>query len=484
VAKFEKRDRYTNPLVDRYAAPRTSFIFSPHFKFRTWRKLWIALAEAEKELGVPISDEQIAEMREHIEEIDYARVSEIEAQARHDVVAHIRAFGEICPKAAPIIHLGATSAFVGDNTDMIQLREGLGAIVSELTCVIDTLADFASRHKGTPALGFTHFQPAQPTTIGKRATLWLQDVLLDMEQCEHALSTLRLRGAKGTTGTQASYLKLLGGDHEKVRELDRLGARKMGFSTSYGVTGQTYPRKVDFNALACLSGIAQSAHKFANDVRLLSRERQIEEPFGSKQVGSSAMAYKRNPMRCELITSLARLVISLSANPAMTASEQWLERTLDDSANRRISLPTAFLAAEVILRVWQNVVRGLVVNEDVVRSVLEKELPFMTTEEIIVQGVDAGGDRQELHERIRKHSMEALKGVRLGRENDLLERLRQDAAFAKVDFEALRDASQFIGRSAEQVEEFLTEEVEPVRERYKDVIKTESAKRKPMYEFE
>jgi len=484
LTRHNRRPVYENPLTGRYAAPGTSRIFSPDFKFSTWRRLWLALAEAERELGVAITQEQLDEMARHVDSIDYARAAEIETETRHDVVAHLRAFAEQCPSAAGIIHLGATSVFVGDNTDIIQLREALKVIITGIVCVIYHLSEFAARYKDTAALGYTHFQPAQPTTVGKRATLWLQDLLLDLARAECELGALRMRGTKGTTGTQATFLKLLGGDHEKVRALDRLVAQKMGFAGTFPVTGQTYPRKVDFHVLGVLAGIAQSAHKFANDVRLLSQSRQLAEPFRASQVGSSAMAYKRNPIHCELITSLARHVQALVLDPAMTASQQWLERTIDDSANRRICIPEAFLATEVVLRVYEYVVRGLQVNRDVIRAELDRELPFLATEEIIIQAVAAGGDRQVLHELIRRHSMAALEGVRRGQPNDLIQRLRGDSAFETVNFDAIVDAERFIGRAPQQVEEFLSDEVRPALDRYREVVDTEATKVKPIYAFE
>jgi len=484
LSRNSTHSSYENPLTARYAAPATSHIFSPDFKFSTWRRLWLALAEAEMELGVAITRQQLDEMASHLDSIDYKRVGEIEAETRHDVVAHLKAFAEQCPGAGAVMHLGATSAFVGDNTDVIQLREGLKAVVSGLVCVIHHLGEFAARHKDTPALGYTHFQPAQPTTVGKRATLWMQDLLLDLAQAENMLDALRIRGVKGTTGTQASFLKLFDGDHDKVKKLDRLVAQKMGFSATYAVTGQTYPRKVDFQVLAVLAGVGQSAHKFANDVRLLSQSRQLGEPFGAGQVGSSAMAYKRNPMRCELMTSLARHVQALVLNPAMTACEQWLERTLDDSANRRIAIPEAFMATEIILRVYENVVRGLDVNEDVIRAELERELPFMATEEVIIQAVGAGAERLEVHEAIRVHSMAAMERVKQGEGNDLIERLRGDAIFHAVDLESIADAGAFIGRAPQQVEDFLRQDVTPLLEKYSEVVRTEAQETKRIYAFE
>ncbi|HEX6937815.1 MAG TPA: adenylosuccinate lyase [Longimicrobiales bacterium] len=460
---------YSNPLVERYASPEMSRIFSPAFKFSTWRRLWIALAEAERELGLPIPEEAIAEMRAHVEDIDLARAAELERRLRHDVMAHVHLYGEVAPTARAIIHLGATSAYVGDNTDLIQHREALLLVRRRLVATIAALADFARRWRALPTLAYTHFQPAQPTTVGKRATLWIQDLLLDLEEVEHRLATLRFRGIRGTTGTEASFLELFEGDHAKVRELNRRVAEKMGFDKLYGVTGQTYPRKADYAFLATLAGIAASASKFANDVRLLQHLREVEEPFGAEQIGSSAMAYKRNPMRAERINALARHVIALSMDPAMTAAAQWLERTLDDSANKRVAVPEAYLATDAVLLLYHNVAAGLVVHEPVIRRHLEEELPFMATEAILMRGVKLGGDRQELHERIRRHAVAAANRMKdEGAENDLADRIAADEAFrlGREEIEEILDPARHIGRAPEQVDAFLAEWVEPVLARY------------------
>ncbi len=460
---------YQNPLVERYASAEMSRIFSPAFKFSTWRRLWLALAESEKELGLPIPDEAIAQMREHLDDIDLARAAELERRLRHDVMAHVHLFGEVAPKARAIIHLGATSAYVGDNTDLIQHREALLLVRDRVVAVIAALADFARRYRALPTLAYTHFQPAQPTTVGKRATLWIQDLLLDLEEIEHRLETLRFRGIRGTTGTEASFLELFEGDHEKVRELNRRVAEKMGFDKLYGVTGQTYPRKADYAFLSTLAGIATSASKFANDLRLLQHLREIEEPFGKEQIGSSAMAYKRNPMRAERMNALSRHVLALSMDPAMTAASQWLERTLDDSANKRIAIPEAYLATDAALLLWHNVAAGLVVHEPVIRRNLEEELPFMATEAILMRGVKQGGDRQDLHERIRRHSVAAANRMKdEGAENDLADRIAADEAFrlTRQEIEEILDPARHVGRSPEQVDAFLAEAVEPVLSRY------------------
>jgi adenylosuccinate lyase len=460
---------YQNPLVERYASAEMSRIFSPAFKFTTWRRLWLALAESEKELGLPIPDEAIASMREHLEEIDLERAAELERRLRHDVMAHVHHFGEVAPEARAIIHLGATSAFVGDNTDLIQHREALLLVRRRLVSCIAALARFAREWRDLPTLGFTHFQPAQPTTVGKRATLWIQDLLLDLEEVEYRLSTLRFRGVRGTTGTEASFLELFEGDHEKVRELNRRVAAKMGFDRLYPVTGQTYTRKSDYAYLATLAGIATSASKFANDVRLLQHLKEVEEPFEKEQIGSSAMAYKRNPMRSERINALARHVIALSLDPAMTAAAQWLERTLDDSANRRIAIPEAYLSIDATLLLLHNVADGLVVRPQVIRRRLEEELPFMATEAILMRAVKRGGDRQDLHERIRRHSVAAAERVKNeGGVNDLGERILSDPAFglSEADMAEALDPARYVGRAPQQVDAFLEEEVAPVLERY------------------
>ena len=467
-----ERSRYENPLISRYASREMSYIFSPEHKFRLWRRLWITLAEAQRELGLPISEEQIEELKAHRDEVNYEVAEAREREVRHDVMAHIYAYGLQCPKAKGIIHLGATSAYVGDNADLIILREALELVLKRLVNVIAALKDFALRYKDLPTLSFTHFQPAQPTTVGKRACLWLQDFLMDVEEVEHRLRTIRFRGAKGTTGTQASFLALFGGDSEKVRELDRRVAEKMGFSREFLVTGQTYPRKLDTYILGALVGIAQSAHKFSNDIRLLQHLKEVEEPFEAAQVGSSAMPYKRNPMRSERTAALSRYIISLYQNPAFTASSQWLERTLDDSANRRLVLPEAFLATDAVLLLCRNVAGGLVVHPRMIEKHLREELPFMAAEEILMEAVRRGGDRQELHERLRKYAHEAGRRVKEGQANDFLDRVASDPAFGltREDLELLMDPTRFVRRASQQVEEFMREEVEPVLKRYRSLL--------------
>ena len=465
-------DSYRNPLCSRYASRTMQHIFSEDFKFSTWRKLWIALGESEQELGLPITDAQIQQMRAHIDEIDYDMAAREEKRVRHDVMAHVLTYGACCPDAKPIIHLGATSCYVGDNTDIIQMREGLWQIRRLLVNTLNALADFMEKWKGQPTLAYTHFQAAQPTTVGKRATLWMQDLLMDLEDVEYQLSKAKLLGCKGTTGTQASFLELFEGDHQKCRQLDEKIAQKMGYDKCFPVSGQTYSRKLDSQMLNLLSGIAQSAAKFSNDIRLLQHLKEVEEPFEKGQIGSSAMAYKRNPMRSERIASLARYVIADAVNPAMTMAAQWFERTLDDSANKRISVPEAFLAVDGILNLYQNVADGLVVYPKVIRQHMLRELPFMATENIMMDAVKRGGNRQELHERIRVHSMEAAKVVKeQGGENDLLARIAGDPIFG-VTLEELHDIvkpEKYVGRAPVQTEEFLTETVAPVLERYKDV---------------
>ncbi len=460
---------YQNPLVERYASAEMSRIFSPAFKFNTWRRLWIALAESERELGLPIPEEAIAEMRAHLDEIDLGRAAELERRLRHDVMAHVHHYGEVAPKARAIIHLGATSAYVGDNADLIQHREALRLVRQRIVATVAALAGFARRYRDLPTLGFTHFQPAQPTTVGKRATLWIQDLLLDVEEVEHRLETLRFRGIRGTTGTEASFLELFEGDHAKVEELNRRVAGKMGFVELYPVTGQTYPRKVDYAFLATLAGVAASASKFANDLRLLQHLREVEEPFGAEQIGSSAMPYKRNPMRAERMNALSRHVIALSLDPAMTAASQWLERTLDDSANKRIAVPEAYLATDATLLLYHDVAAGLVVHEPVIRRHLEEELPFLATEAILMRGVKEGGDRQELHERMRRHSVAAANRMKdEGAANDLVDRIAADEAFrlGRAEIEEILDPARHVGRARRQVDAFLAEAVEPVLERY------------------
>lgn len=463
------KDAYESPLNARYASKEMQFLFSPDNKFRTWRKLWIALAESEKDLGLSITQEQIDELKSHRDDINYDVASREERIVRHDVMAHVHAYGEQCPTAKGIIHLGATSCYVGDNTDLMVMRDALILVRKRLVHVISSLADFAGEYKSMATLGFTHFQPAQLVTVGKRATLWLQDLLLDLEELTFVIGSLKLLGCKGTTGTQASFLNLFHGDHDKVIRLDRMIAEKMGFSDTYSVSGQTYSRKIDSRVLNVLSSIAQSAHKFSNDIRLLQHLKEMEEPFEKTQIGSSAMAYKRNPMRTERIASLSRYVIADALNPAMTASEQWFERTLDDSANKRISVPEAFLAVDAILSIYKNVVSGLVVYPGVIRKHLMEELPFMATENIMMEAVSKGGDRQDIHERIRVHSMAAGVVVKVdGKSNDLLERIASDDAFGldKDSLMTLLDPNLYIGRSPEQVTAFLLEEVKPVLEEY------------------
>jgi len=465
------QEHYDNPLIARYASPEMSRVWSAQRKHSTWRRLWVALAEAQAELGLDITAEQIAEMRAAVDDIDFAAAADYERRFRHDVMAHNHAFGDRCPSARGIIHLGATSCFVTDNTELIQIRDSLQLVVRRLVAVIDQLTTFAEDNRSLACLGFTHLQTAQPTTIGKRAAMWCYDLVLDLQELEHRLNTLKFRGVKGTTGTQASFLSLFDGDHEKVKELDRRVAEKMGFAARYAVTGQTYSRKVDAQVLSALSGVAQSAHKAGTDIRLLQHRRELEEPFGKEQIGSSAMAYKRNPMRSERMCALARFAMSLSANAEQTAATQWMERTLDDSANRRLSLPQAFLAVDAVLKLYRNITDGLVVYPEVIARNLREELPFIATEELLMAGVQAGGDRQQLHEVIRRHSRDAAD--RMKREaavNDLLSRLQAEPAFAGVDFESALNPAKFIGRAPQQVEEFLSEVVAPIRERYADCL--------------
>lgn len=460
---------YESPLSSRYASEEMLYLFSPDKKFTTWRRLWIALARAEMELGLPVTQAQIDEMEAHVDEIDYPLAAEKERQLRHDVMAHIHAFGAICPTAMPIIHLGATSCYVGDNTDIILMREGLALIRDKLVQVLDRLAKFADTYKALPALGFTHFQPAQLVTVGKRATLWMNELLMDLEETEYRISSLKLLGCKGTTGTQASFLELFEGDHEKCKELDRKIAQEMGFEEVIPVSGQTYSRKMDAAVLATLSGIAQSASKFATDLRLLCHLKEVEEPFEKNQIGSSAMPYKRNPMRCERICSLARYVIADAVNPAVTAATQWFERTLDDSANKRISVPEAFLAVDAILNIYLNVASNLVVHEKVIERHILEELPFMASENIMMDAVKRGGNRQELHERIRIHALEAGRNVKdLGLDNNLIELIAADPMFgmSQEELTAHLEPSRYIGRCPEQVTDFLEEAVRPVLKRH------------------
>ena len=464
---------YESPLSSRYASEEMLYLFSADKKFSTWRKLWVALARAEMELGLPVTQEQVDELEAHIYDIDYEKAAQWEKKLRHDVMAHVHTYGELCPKAMPIIHLGATSCYVGDNTDVILMREGLILVRNKLVQVLDALAKFAREYKALPTLGFTHFQAAQLVTVGKRASLWMNDLLLDLEEVEHRISTLKLLGSKGTTGTQASFLELFNGDHEKVKELERKIAKEMGFDGVVPVSGQTYSRKMDYSVLSVLSGIAQSASKFATDMRLLCHLKEVEEPFEKNQIGSSAMPYKRNPMRCERICSLARYVIVDAGNPAVTAATQWFERTLDDSANKRISVPEAFLAVDAILNIYRNVASGLVVHPKVIEKHVLEELPFMASENIMMDAVVRGGDRQELHERIRVLSQEAGRNVKdLGLSNNLIDLIAADPAFGmtKEELTAHLEPSRYIGRCPEQVEEFLTEAVQPVLEKYAGVL--------------
>jgi adenylosuccinate lyase len=458
---------YENPLISRYASPEMAELFGEQRKFGLWRRLWVVLAEAEREMGLNITQEQLDELKAHVDEIDFKAAAAYERKLRHDVMAHVHAYGDICPKARPIIHLGATSCYITDNADLILMREGLQLLARRLATVIDQLGRFAKEHRDLSCLAFTHLQPAQPTTVGKRACLWAYDLALDLVEIEHRIQSLRARSIKGTTGTQASFLHLFHGDHAKVRQLERLIAKKLGFDDSYAVTGQTYTRKVDSQIIDLLSGIAQSAHKMATDLRILASRKEIEEPFEADQIGSSAMAYKRNPMRCERVCGLARFIVSLQSSAAATAAVQWMERTLDDSANRRLVIPQAFLAADAILLLLQNITAGLVVYPKVIAANLEEELPFMATENILMAAVQAGGDRQELHERIRRHSHDAAHRVKQeGLANDLLTRLQNDPVFEKVDIAAALNPQHFVGRAPEQVDEFLAEIVEPIRQRY------------------
>ncbi len=466
-------DRYQSPLSERYASKEMQYIFSPDMKFRTWRKLWIALAETEKELGLPITQEQIDELKAHAEDINYDVAKAREKEVRHDVMSHVYAYGVQCPKAKGIIHLGATSCYVGDNTDIIVMTEALKLVKKKLVNVMKELADFAEEYKAQPTLAFTHFQPAQPTTVGKRATLWLQEFFLDLEDLEHVLSHMKLLGSKGTTGTQASFLELFDGDQETIDKIDPMIAEKMGFAECYPVSGQTYSRKVDTRVVNVLAGIAASAHKMSNDIRLLQHLKEVEEPFEKSQIGSSAMAYKRNPMRSERIASLSRYVMVDALNPAITSATQWFERTLDDSANKRLSIPEGFLAVDGILDLCLNVVDGLVVYPKVIEKRLMSELPFMATENIMMDAVKAGGDRQELHEKIRTLSMEAGRNVKVeGKDNNLLELIAADPAFNMTleDLRKTMDPAKYVGRSKEQVEAFLSGVIRPLLEKHKDLL--------------
>ena len=472
---------YESPLSSRYASDQMQYIFSPDKKFSTWRRLWIALARAEMELGLPVTQEQINQMEAHITDIDYDMAAQKETELRHDVMAHIHTYGAQCPEAMPIIHLGATSCYVGDNTDIIIMRDGLELIRDKLVRVLNALAQFADKYKALPTLGFTHFQSAQLVTVGKRATLWMNELLQDLDEVEYRNSTLKLLGCKGTTGTQASFLELFEGDHSLCKELDRRIAREMGFEATVPVSGQTYSRKVDAAVLATLSGIAQSACKFATDVRLLCHLKEIEEPFEKKQIGSSAMPYKRNPMRCERICSLARYVIADAANPAYTTATQWFERTLDDSANKRISVPEAFLAVDAILNIYENVASGLVVHEKVIEKHIMEELPFMASENILMDAVKRGGDRQQLHERIRLHALEAGRNVKeLGLTNNLLDLISADPQFglSREELIAHMAPSRYIGRCPEQVSDFLSEFIQPVLAAHPDALSDQAVELK------
>ncbi|MGL4571916.1 MAG: adenylosuccinate lyase [Clostridium sp.] len=471
------RDLYNTPLNSRYASKEMSYIFSDNMKFTTWRKLWLALAECEKELGLNITEEQINELKENVNNINYDEAIKREKEVRHDVMSHVYAYGLQCPKAKGIIHLGATSCYVGDNTDVIVMRDALLLIKKKIVTVLDRLSKFAIEYKDMPTLGFTHFQPAQLTTVGKRATLWMQDLVMDIENIDFLLTTLKLRGVKGTTGTQASFMNLFEGDEEKVKELDEKVAKKMGFSKSYGVTGQTYPRKLDSIVLNTLSEVAQSCYKFSNDLRLLQSMKEMEEPFEKNQIGSSAMAYKRNPMRSERMGALARYVIVDALNPAITASTQWFERTLDDSANKRIAMAEGFLALDGVLNLYINISENMVVYDKVIASHVDKELPFMATENIIMEAVKRGGDRQELHELIREHSMAAAARVKgEGLDNDLIRRIIEDENMILSESEIIEiiDPTKFVGRAPTQVVEFIKEYVEPIVKENKEAINVKS----------
>ena len=470
------KNTYESPLNSRYASEQMKYIFSPDFKFRTWRRLWIALAESEKELGLNITDEQIAELKAHADDINYDVAAAREKEVRHDVMSHVYAYGVLCPKAKPIIHLGATSCYVGDNTDVITMREAMLLIRRKLVNLLSVLSKFALEYKDMPCLAYTHYQPAQPTTVGKRASLWLNEFLMDFQNLEFQLTQLKLLGSKGTTGTQASFMELFDGDTDKVKALDRMIAEKMGFDSCFDVSGQTYSRKLDYQMLTVLAGIGMSATKFSNDIRLLQHMKEIEEPFEKHQIGSSAMAYKRNPMRSERIASLSRYIIADIQNTAMTSGAQWFERTLDDSANKRLSVPEAFLAADAVLELCINVADGLVVYPKMIEKHLREELPFMATENIMMEAVKKGGDRQELHERIRIHSMAAGRVVKAeGGKNDLLERIAADENFGVTldELNALMNPSDFVGRAPQQTQEFVEDEINPILEKYSDLLGVE-----------
>ena len=466
----DKHITYISPLETRYAGKAMRELFGAQRKFSTWRRLWLALATSQRELGLDISQQQLDEMAAHLDDIDFDAAADYEKAFRHDVMAHVHAFGDVAPIAKGIIHLGATSQFVVDNTDLLLMREGLQMTANLLASVIDALATFAQTHRDLPCLAFTHFQPAQLTTVGKRAALWCSELVMDLQEIEHRLAGLAFRGVKGTTGTQASFLALFDGDHEKVRQLDRLVAEKMNFATTCCITGQTYSRKVDAAIAASLAGIGATVHKICNDIRLLAHRREMEEPFESTQIGSSAMAYKRNPMRCERATALSRWLMDIAVSPLHTAAEQWFERTLDDSANKRLAIPEAFLTTDAVLRILLNVSSGLVVYPAVIDANARAELPFMATENILMAAAKAGGDRQELHEQIRQHSHAAAAEVKSGRANDLMERLKGDAAFADIDVDALLEPAAFVGRAPQQVDEFLAEQIAPIRLRYSDSV--------------
>ena len=469
-----KYNIYANPLIDRYCSKDMSYIFSPQYKFSTWRRLWVALAESEKELGLNITDEQINELKANINNINFEEARQIEKEVRHDVMSHVKAYGLQCDSAKGIIHLGATSAYVGDNTDVVQMNEALKLIRIKLVNLISNLKDFAIKYKDIPTLGFTHFQAAQLTTVGKRSCLWAQDLIIDLEDINFRIDNMKLRGVKGTTGTQASFLSLFENDHEKVKQLDKLVCEKMGYKASYAVSGQTYTRKLDYQVLSVLSSIAQSMHKMTNDIRLLQSLKELEEPFGKNQIGSSAMAYKRNPMRSERIASLSKFVIAESLSPALVQATQWLERSLDDSANKRLAVPQAFMAVDAILEIGINVTDGLVVYENIINKHINEELPFMATETILMEAVKRGGDRQELHEVIREYSMQAAKRVKQeGKDNNLLELILEDCDTFKMSREEIldiMDPKNFIGRAPEQVVEFVEEVVNPAINEYKEQI--------------
>jgi adenylosuccinate lyase len=468
----ENNELYKSPLVERNASRMMSQNFGAQKKFSTWRRLWLELAKAEKKLGLDIKQNQVDQLKKHLDDIDFKKAAEYEKKFRHDVMAHIHTFADAAPKAAPIIHLGATSCFVGDNADSIIIRDALEITARKLAAVINLLAKFARRYKKTPTLGFTHYQPAQLTTVGKRASLWCYEFLMDLQEVEYRLENMPFRSVKGTPGTQASFLYLFNGSDSKVKRLEKEISKAFGFKNICAVTGQTYQRKIDTFIINALAGIAQSAHKLCNDVRLLANRKEMEEPFNKNQVGSSAMAYKRNPMRCERATALSRFVLSLQSSPAMTASEQWFERTLDDSANRRIVIPEAFLAVDGILEIMINVLDGLVVYPKVIEKNIAAELPFMATENILMQAVKAGGDRQKLHEKIRQHSQQAGRQVKTkGKKNDLIERLKNDKDFEGINFEKLLNPQKYTGRSARQVDEFISRHIEPVRRKYRGKIK-------------